>query len=51
MTLVPVYGDSPENKTWSQATPPGEIKMTITNPAALDAFGPGQAFYVDFTPA
>lgn len=49
--LVPVYGDSPENKTWSQYTPQGEMKMTITNPKALAEFQPGQAFYIDFTPA
>lgn len=46
--LAPVYGDA--NKPWSAATPQGQIAMTITNPAAIDAFSPGQNFFVDFTP-
>lgn len=56
VTLVPVfgtYGDGKdeENKEWSKYTPQGEIKMTITNPAAIDAFEVGQPYFVDFTPA
>ena len=48
--LQPVYGDSPENKSWSKYTPQGEIKMTITNPSAVEKFEIGQAYFVDFTP-
>ena len=47
--LSPVYGDG--NEGWSKWTPQGEIAMTITNPAALEAFGLGDTFFVDFTPA
>lgn len=52
--LAPVYqglDGNPANADWSKWTPQGEIKMTITAPAALDAFAPGQQFFVDFTPA
>lgn len=47
--LAPVYGDA--NKPWSEATPQGQIAMTITNAAAIDAFELGKEYYVDFTPA
>ena len=46
--LQPVYGDSPENKRWSKYTPQGEIKMTITNPGAVQQFEIGKAYFVDF---
>jgi hypothetical protein len=49
VVLGPVYDDA--NKDWSKWTPQGEIKMTITNPAALDAFELGGQYFVDFTPA
>ncbi|MBV6650982.1 MAG: hypothetical protein KI789_14760 [Hoeflea sp.] len=49
VVLSPVYDDA--NKDWSKWTPQGEIKMTITNPAALDAFELGGQYFVDFTPA
>lgn len=49
--LMPVYGDGPENKTWSKATPNGECRMTITNPAAIAAFDLGKEYFLDFTPA
>ena len=39
------------NKTWSQATPSGEISLSITNQDAIDAFKLGEHYYVDFTPA
>lgn len=49
--LAPVYNNAPENKSWSEATPCGEIKLSITNPAAVDAFSLGKNYYIDFTPA
>jgi len=49
ITLAPVYGE--ENKPWSQYTPCGQLQMTITNPAALGAFEPGKAYYLDISPA
>jgi hypothetical protein len=47
--MAPVYGD--ENKPWSEATPQGQIQMTITNPTAIEAFELGKAYFADFTPA
>ena len=56
--LAPVYGrgkngkpESPENKAFYAATPSGEIELTTVSEAAAQAFVPGQAYYVDFTPA
>ena len=49
VTLAPVQGD--ENKSWSQRTPGGSIKLHITNPAAIAAFEVGKDYFVDFTPA
>lgn len=47
--LAPVYGD--DNKPWSEATPQGQLSMTITNPSAIDQFELGKAYFLDFTPA
>lgn len=44
-------GDSEENKSFSKWTPQGSIEMTITNPAAVEFFEIGKAYYIDFTPA
>lgn len=50
--MNPVMADDvEENKRFHEATPSGEIKMTITNPSAADAFKPGDTFYVDFIEA
>lgn len=40
-----------ENARFTKATPWGEIKLGIDNPAALEQFEPGKSYYVDFTPA
>ncbi|WP_435589818.1 hypothetical protein [Micromonospora aurantiaca (nom. illeg.)] len=48
--LTPVYDTStPENARFTKATPWGELKMNVDNPAAR--FEVGQMYYVDFTPA
>ena len=54
--LRPVYNNAkgdyevpPENQAFWDATPAGEITMTINNPDASAQFIPGQAFYVDFS--
>jgi len=39
-----------ENARFTKATPWGEIKLGIDNPAALEQFAPGKCYYVDFTP-
>jgi hypothetical protein len=40
-----------ENARFTKATPWGEIKLGIDNPAALTQFEAGKDYYVDFTPA
>lgn len=40
-----------ENARFTQATPWGNIRLGIDNPAALSQFEPGKEYYVDFTPA
>lgn len=51
--MAPVYGSDakPANKDWSKYTPQGELKMTITNPGAIEQFELGKEYYLDFTPA
>lgn len=56
VTLVPVWegyggGVAGDNKSWSKWTPSGEIKMSITNPDAIEKFEVGKLYDVDFTPA
>lgn len=46
--LAPAYGTG--NEVWSKYTPAGELRMTVTNPAAIDFFALGDAYYLDFTP-
>ena len=36
------------NKDWSKYTPSGEIKMMITNPAAIDQFEIGGVYQITF---
>jgi len=38
-----------ENKSFSEATPSGQITMYVSNPAVYDVFKPGDEFYVEFT--
>lgn len=40
-----------ENARFTQATPWGEIRLGIDNPAALEQFEAGKEYYVDFTAA
>lgn len=49
-TLAPIYDTStPENERFTKATPWGELKMNVDNPAArLEV---GKVYYVDFTEA
>jgi hypothetical protein len=46
--LVPTYDENGPNKSWSKWTPAGEIKMTITNPPAAEAFVPGADYLITF---
>lgn len=40
-----------ENARFTTATPWGDIRMGINNPAALAQFEVNKEYYVDFTPA
>jgi hypothetical protein len=40
-----------ENARFTKATPWGDIRLGIDNPAAREQFAPGKTYYVDFTPA
>jgi hypothetical protein len=40
-----------ENARFTTATPWGEIRLGINNPAAIEQFEAGKEYYVDFTPA
>jgi hypothetical protein len=40
-----------ENARFTKATPWGDIRMGIDNPAAINQFEVGKEYYVDFTPA
>lgn len=51
VTLLPVVGDSEENRAFWEATPAGSLNMTITNRTAFEQFERDQVFYIDFTPA
>lgn len=49
--LAPVTGAEGEDKAFWDATPSGEMKMTITNPSAAEFFQAGDAYYLTFEPA
>lgn len=40
-----------EDAGFNKATPSGEVKMRIDNPAAVDFFQPGKSYYLDFEEA
>lgn len=46
-----VYGDTPENRAFFQATPGGTIDVSVVSPEAAAILAIGKEFYVDFTPA
>lgn len=51
ITLSAVIDDTPENKSFSEATPSASLVMYITNPAAFGQFEKGKEYYVKFLPA
>ena len=44
--------DGEDNKSWSEATPAGQVTMMVTNPAALEHFEANvfKDFYLTFSP-
>ena len=51
--MSPVYSDDPssENKRFWDATPSGDLDITIKNEAAAALFQLHKEYYMDFTPA
>jgi hypothetical protein len=49
--LIPVYGDSEENKSFSKYTPSGKLTLTITNENLFGFYQPGKQYYLDVQPA
>lgn len=45
------YGDSDENKSFSEATPDAKLDILISNQSALGAFEPGEDYYINFAAA
>ena len=53
VTMAPVYSSDPTspNYSFSQATPSGEIRLTVSNPAAWPMFDPvGKSLDITFNP-
>lgn len=51
ITLQPKYSDTPEDNSYSKATPNGNIQLSVSNPLAVESLALGKVFYIDFTPA
>lgn len=56
MNCVPKNGAYPEDgsdedNTFAKFSPTGELKLTVANPALFGKINPGEAYYLDFTPA
>lgn len=49
--LSAVYTGNKEDNEFAEATPSGQISITITNPAAKGFLSPGKKYYLDFTEA
>lgn len=49
--LRAVYSGTPEDNVFAKATPSGELKIQITNPAVIGILKPGKKYYLDFTEA
>lgn len=42
--------DDPESVSFSKATPQGEMNFTVSNPAVIGQFNPGDEVYLDLIP-
>lgn len=52
LKFMAIYDTStPEDQRFQKATPSATAEFFIDNPAALEQFKLGEAYYVDFTPA
>ncbi len=50
VALFAVTSGSEENKAFFSSTPTGNIRLSVVNEAAANAFEVGKEYYVDFTP-
>ncbi len=50
LKFMAAYNDGKGNEDWSKWTPSGEIKMMVTNPAAIAAFDLGKEYELTFSP-
>lgn len=50
VTLHAVTSGSEDNKQWNKWTPSGSLKMTVTNPAAIEQFQVGQYVMLTMEP-
>ena len=41
---------NPEDISFSEATPSGEVKIYVTNPVVIGTFKPGKNYYLDLIP-
>lgn len=49
--LAAFYDQSnPEDVSFAEATPSGELRMLVNNPAVISLFEPGQDYYVELIP-
>lgn len=44
-----LYSNSPEDNSYSKATPSGNINMIVSNPEAAKFFEAGKSYYLDFS--
>ena len=52
ISLITEYDDAlPEDTKFSESTPYGKLTFELTNPALIGKFNPGEAYYLDLTPA
>lgn len=52
LVFRPQYDESiPEDQRFARATPDGEFKMRVDNPAVIEQLKLGQAYYFDITEA
>ena len=48
--LTPVYDPTGENGSFAQATPSGELRISVSNPKVIGTFQPGQVYRVVLEP-
>lgn len=46
VSFYAVYGGGEDNKSWSEATPSGQLNMFISNPAVFGAFEAGKNYFL-----